>query len=119
MRLDRGPGRVLKLVVTALATQVLAARVSENLVFPVVFAAVYAADQFVAASPGRRQVYLEEVVSGLAFYALLGLLAQWADTQLSLYTGRHAGPLVPAIALAVFDRALFRSPSDFRGGDVP
>ncbi len=45
--------------------------------------------------------YLEDLFSALRICFGLAVLAWYADLQISLYTGKHGGPAIPAVVLAV------------------
>lgn len=73
--------------------------------FPLVFLAVLLADSLRPRHSGESPLYLEDVVSGILLYAGAGLLCWGFDYALSLYTGRHAGPVLPSLVMAVIERA--------------
>lgn len=79
--------------------------------FVAAFVAVYMADSLWSMiREKQRSWYLEDVVRDMTMYAIFGLLAAWIDSELFRYTGKQAGAVVPALALAVLDKA-WRPPS--------
>lgn len=105
MRLDKGPGRMLKLLAAAILAQRLFAGLSLVARFPLIFLSVLVADSLRFRAGGESPIYLEDVVTGILIYAGVGLFCWGLDHGLSLYTGRHAGPVIPALLFAVIDRA--------------
>ena len=106
MSLQRGPGRILKLLVVAAAVDWFAVKLPPVARFPLVFLAALLADSLRVRGSGESPLYLEDVISGFLLYAGVGLLCWGFDYALSLYTSRHASPILPAVLLAVVDRAL-------------
>lgn len=109
MSLRKGPGRILKLLVAAAAADRLAGALPPILRFPLVFLAALLADRLRVRDSGETPLYLEDVISGIVLYVGAGLLCYGLDYALSLYTSRHASPVLPAVLLAVVDRALLTS----------
>lgn len=105
MSLQRGPGRILKLLLAAVVADRMAVTLPPMARFPLVFLAVLLADSLRVRGSGESPLFLEDVVSGVLLYAGVGLLAWGLDHALSLYTSRHASPILPAVLLAVIDRA--------------
>lgn len=105
MRFDKGPGRALKLLAAAILADKVFAGLSISARFVLVFLAVLVADNVRLKSEAGNVIYLEDVVAGVLKYAGLGLLCWWLDFELSLYTGRHADPVLPAVFFAAIDRA--------------
>jgi len=103
---QRGPGRILKLLVVAAAVDRFAVTLPPVARFPLVFLAVLLADSLRVRGTAESPLYLEDVVSGILLYAGFGLLCWGFDHALSIYTSRHANPALPAVLLAVIDRAL-------------
>jgi hypothetical protein len=95
---------MLKLLAVALAAQRVFAGLPLLARFPLVFLSVLLGDMLPKGKP-EGPLYLEDVLTGALLYAGVGLLCWWFDAELSLHTGRHAGPVVPALLLAVIDRA--------------
>ena len=106
MSLRKGPGRILKLLVAAAAADRFAGALPPMLRFPLVFLAAFLADRLRVHGSGETPLYLEDVISGIFLYAGAGLLCYGLDYALSLYTSRHASPVLLAVLLAVLDRAL-------------
>ena len=108
MKLDRGLGRTLKLLVAALvADKLLGGLHNALLQFVAVFLTVFVAENLRIATRADNVLYVEDMVTGVLKYAGVGLLCWWLDAALSLYTGRHGGPVLPAVLFAVIDRAWF------------
>jgi hypothetical protein len=55
-------------------------------------------------STAKAPAYFEDISFGLAVCIGLGLLAWHADTQISIYTGKHGSPAIPAVVFAFADR---------------
>lgn len=55
-------------------------------------------------STSSAPAYFEDIFFGLAVCIGLGLFAWYADSQISIYTGKHGGPAVPAVIFALVDR---------------
>jgi len=105
LNLFSGPGRIIKLLLAAAVADRVSASLPPVVRFPLVFLAVLLADSLRPRHSGESPLYLEDVVSGILIYAGAGLLCWGFDHALSLYTGRHAGPVLPALVLAVIERA--------------
>ena len=77
--------------------------------FIAVFLLVGIAVRFlISPKDGLMTSYLEDVVLSLVFCALLGALAWYIDTQISVYTGKAGGPAVPALVLGFTDIVIRR-----------
>lgn len=96
---------MLKLIAVAAAAHRVFAALPPAARFPLVFLSVLLADSLRLRRSDESPIYLEDVVSGILLYGGVGLLCWGLDHWLSLYSGRHASPVVPAILLAVIDRA--------------
>lgn len=106
MRLDTGIGRVLKLIVVGSAIDFLLANADPMIRFPAVFLSVCLADSLTKELGERaKTLYFEDVFTAILIYFSFGLLAYGLDIFAYGYTGKHAGPVIPAVALAVLDRA--------------
>ncbi len=104
---NKGLYRVAKLLLSGVALERLSRAFPSLLRFVAVFLVVYVADNFgrFFLSQKRRPVFLEEILGGLLLYGGFALFAWWLDGQAFVYTGRHASPAVPAVILALLDRA--------------
>ena len=112
MKFDRGVGRTLKILLAAVLTDKLLGGFSSALLrFVLVFVAVFVGDNIRIRTKADNVLYVEDIVAGGLKYAGLGLLCWWLDFGLSLYTGRHAGPVLPAVLFAVLDKAWFSTRS--------
>lgn len=69
-----------------------------------VFLIVYVIARFAfSRDTGKVFAYLEDLFLGMGVCLGLGILAWYADSQISLYSGKHGGPAVPAVVLALAD----------------
>lgn len=105
MRFDRGAGRLLKLLVAAVVAEEVFSGLPLLARFPLVFLSVLLGDLLRLKARSESPLYLEELIGGVLLYAGAGLLCGWIDAQMSLYTTRHAGPIVPALLFALIDKA--------------
>lgn len=105
LRLDKGPGRILKLLCAAVLIEKVFAGLVPPARFALVFLSVLVADSLRIRTDTDSPVYLEDVVAGVLTYAGVGLLCWALDYRLALHTGKHADPIVPALLFAVIDRA--------------
>jgi len=105
LRLDKGPGRMLKLLAAAVLAERIFAGLGSAARFLLVFLSVLVAGSLRFRSGTESPIYLEDVITGILIYAGVGLFCWGLDCELSLYTGRHAGPVLPALLFAVIDRA--------------
>ena len=115
MRFDKGLGRALKLLAAAIFVDKVFAGLGVPARFVLVFVAVLAADNLRLKACAESVIYLEDIVAGILKYAGVGLLCWWLDFELSLYTGRHADPVLPAVLFAVIDKAWSSGRSLSRG----
>ena len=106
MLLDTGIGRVLKLIVVGLMVEVFLGDMDPVIRFPAVFLSVCLADSLPRVlGKEAKTLYFEDVFATILAYLAFGLLAYGFDIFIHGYTGKHAGPVIPAVALAVLDRA--------------
>ena len=106
MRLDVGMGRVLKLIFVGLAMESLLGGWERILRFPAVFLAVCISDGLSRAMGDKaKTLYLEDFLTGVLLYSGFGLLAYGIDVILHGYTGKHSIAAIPAVVLALLDRA--------------
>ncbi len=96
---------MLKLLAAAVLAQRIFAGLSPAARFPLVFLSVAVADSLRFRSGTESPIYLEDIITGILIYAGVGLFCWGLDYELSLYTGRHAGPVLPALVFAIIDRA--------------
>ncbi len=96
---------MLKLLAVAVAAERVFAALPLVAKFPLVFLAVLLGDSLRFRRSGESPLFLEDILSGVFLYAGTGFMLWGLDYVISLYTGRHAGPVVPALVLAVIDRA--------------
>lgn len=103
-----GPDRRLIRLTTTIAAAFVAETVFKQVGqagwFVLVFATVYAAENLPALLKKDSPAYLEDILYGVAFYLASGLFAYYVDVHISVYTGKHAGPAVPALVVALLDR---------------
>ncbi len=94
-------GVIITLAAALLAERVLA-KLPRHLWFVSVFLVAYMAARFCLPS-GTSPVpeYFEDMFFGLAVCIGLGVLAWHADAQISVYTGKHGGPAIPAFVFAL------------------
>jgi len=107
--IDKGLGRIVKLLVAAVVTAKISNALPPAARFSLVFLMVLFADTLRVRKSDESPLYLEDIVTGILLYAGVGLLCCGLDHALSLLTHRHAGPVFPAIILAVIDKALLSS----------
>jgi hypothetical protein len=96
---------MLKLLAMAAAAQKIFATLPPPAQFPLVFLASLLADSLRLRRGGESPLYFEDVISGIFLFAGAGLLCWGMDYALSLYTARHAGPVLPAVLFAVVIKA--------------
>lgn len=94
------------LFAVALAVEHAARGLSRASWFMLVFVAMFFADNLSRLS-GRsdRPLFLEDVLTGVALYAGFGYFSSILDAVLSVQTGRHASPALPAVILAILDKS--------------
>ncbi|HHY76653.1 MAG TPA: hypothetical protein GX500_07810 [Firmicutes bacterium] len=102
----RGAGRTLLLLAVAFIAEGATRKLPPGLWFAAVFVLVFAIDNIGRLRSGAvRPLFLEDILLGLTLYAGFGYLSSLLDGALFAYTGRHASPAVPAVVLAVLDKA--------------
>ncbi len=106
MRFDAGFGRLLKLAAAGLLCQGFLTRLAPLMQFPAVFLAVYIVDNMRrVANESSKPLYVEEVLSGVLAYVGFGFLAYGIESLMFAYTAKRGGAAVPAVALALVDKA--------------
>jgi|GEM_PF-565312 len=105
LRLDKGAGRLIKLLLVGVVSEALLGGVKSVFRFPLVFLAVRASDGVGKPIGDKaKTLYLEDVLTAALAYSAFGLLAYYIDVMLAGYTGKHSGAAIPAVILALADR---------------
>ncbi|MGI6620926.1 MAG: hypothetical protein ACOX35_05685 [Bacillota bacterium] len=96
-------------VIVTLVSAFVLEKALRSLQGPLWFTGVFLGVYIIAALCFRRDsaqltAYFEDVFFKLAVCIGLGLLAWYADGQISIYTGKHGSPAIPAAVFALADR---------------
>ncbi len=95
-------------VILTVVAAFLAERLLVDLPGPLWFAGVFLVVYMIARFAFSRDTekvfaYFEDLFLGVGICLGLGILAWYADLQISVYSGKHGGPALPAVVLALVD----------------